>query len=70
MNKYQQFRGENPVFLYKSYSIKENDDKIDLKFLILQNFTRNGVSLILKKLKLKTILPLKGLFFRLEWWRL
>ena len=32
MNKYQQFRSENPVFLYKSYSIKENHDKIDLEY--------------------------------------
>ncbi|MCD7811685.1 MAG: hypothetical protein LUG91_07535 [Ruminococcus sp.] len=32
MNKYQQFRSSNPVFLYKSYHIVENADKINVSY--------------------------------------
>lgn len=32
MNKFFTFRSENPVFIYKSYEIVENDDSVDLEF--------------------------------------
>ena len=32
MNKFETFRNENPVFVFKSYNIKENDKTIDVDF--------------------------------------
>ena len=32
MNKFEIFRNENPVFVFKSYNIKENDETIDIEF--------------------------------------
>lgn len=32
MSKYEQFRYENPVFVYKSYEITESDEKVDIGY--------------------------------------
>ena len=32
MNKYDKFRSENPVFVYKAYNITENDNEIEVSF--------------------------------------
>ena len=32
MNKYEQFRQENPVFIYKSYSITESTDTVEVRY--------------------------------------
>ena len=32
MNKYEKFRAENPVFVYRSYTINETEDQIEISY--------------------------------------